>query len=202
MSLLDISKWTPDGVTATATVVIALFTFVLAIATIIQAAFTRAAIRLARDEFISSHRPRVILRDIIWEGHADIHYTLANTGETRATIIESRVMVEFVQRGTAVRPLRAFGHDDLGRVVLAAGELREFTCAIPGELSVAMRFPDTRRIGIEGKEPVFGERYFAGTIVYIDDLSIRRQSTFRRIRDDASRSFVRLADERDQEYAD
>jgi hypothetical protein len=194
--------WTPEAVTAWATVVIGFFTVVLAFATIIQAAFTRAAIRLARDEFISSHRPRVILREVIWEGHADIHYTLVNVGETRATIVESWVMVEFVRQGSAVRPLRSLGHDDLGRIVLAAGEMREFTCVVPGELRVAMMFPDTRRIGIEGREPVLGERYFTGTIVYADDLDIRRQSAFRRIRDDKSHSFVRLKEERDQEYAD
>jgi hypothetical protein len=50
--------------------------------------------------------------------------------------------------------------------------------------------------------PVFGERYFTGTIVYIDDLGIRRQSVFRRIWDDKSHSFVRLANERDLEYSD
>jgi hypothetical protein len=186
----------------TFTGILAFATVGLGIATVGLYAAGEKQFRLAQDEFISSHRPRVILRDVIWEGYADIHYTLVNIGETRATIIESWVLVEFVQQGFAVRPLRSFGHDDLGRIVLSAGEMREFTCAVPGELSVAMKYPDIRRIGIDGKEPVFGERYFTGTIVYIDDTGIRRQSVFRRIRDDKSRSFVRLANERDQEYAD
>ena len=84
----------------------------------------------------------------------------------------------------------------------SAGEVGELICKVPGELSVAMMYPGTRRIGIEGKEPVFGERYFVGTVVYVDDLGIRRQSVFRRIWDDKSGSFVRLINERDQEYAD
>jgi hypothetical protein len=111
-------------------------------------------------------------------------------------------MVEFVSEHSSIRPLRSFGHDDLGRLVLLAGEMKDLTYDIPGELSVPMIIPSIRRIGIDGQPPVFGERYFTGTLVYADDLGIRRQSVFRRRWDDASHSFVRLANERDQEYAD
>jgi hypothetical protein len=203
------SLWIPEDATGFFTLWIAAFTGMLAISTVLLWRSTRNAaiagerqLKIVEAEFVSTHRPRVILRDVIWEGYADIHYTLANVGETQATVVESWVMVEFVERGHAVRPLRSFGHDDLGRLILAAGEMKERICPIPGELSVAMRVPNIRRIGIDGKEPIFGERYFTGTIVYADEIGVRRQTAFRRIWNDQSQSFVRLTNERDQEYAD
>jgi hypothetical protein len=98
--------WHPDNLTAISTFVIAAFTAVLVRVGYCQARLIRKSIDLTRAEYVSTHRPRVILRDVNWEGHSDIHYTLVS------------------------------------------------------------------------------------------------QSVFRRIRDDKSRSFVRLANERDQEYAD
>jgi hypothetical protein len=129
---------------------------------------------------------------------------LVNTGDTDATIVESWIFGEFVPNGTPIRPLRSFGHDDLGRIVLAAGEARDLTRDLPGDIGFAIMFPDSRRIGLEGQPPVFGERYFTGTIVYEDDRRVRRRSVFRRKWDDSSHSFVRLSpeQERDHEYAD
>ncbi|MCX7168451.1 MAG: hypothetical protein NTV11_19570 [Rhodocyclales bacterium] len=63
-----------------------------------QANLLRRSVDLARDEFISTHRPRVVLRDvrIVPPAHerdenAYIKYTLANIGDTAATIVELHV---------------------------------------------------------------------------------------------------------------
>jgi hypothetical protein len=190
------------GVGAIATIFIAIFTFTLKRSTDKLWVAGKDQLKLARAEFISSHRPRIILRDVHLEGR-QVFYMLINTGDTDATIVESWILGEFVPDGVPIRPLRSFGHDDLGRLVLAAGETRDLTYDLPGDIGFAIMFPDSRRIGIEGP-PVFGQRYFAGTIVYADDLGVRRRSVFRRIWVDDRHAFVRLTAEleRDHEYAD
>jgi hypothetical protein len=208
------------GIVAAFTVILAISTIGLWLATIslfrsgenqirssrqiasIQARQTRQQLSLARQEFISSHRPRIILRDVHLEGR-QVFYMLVNTGDTDATIVESWILGEFVPDGTPIRPLRSPGHDDLGKLALAAGETRDLTYDLPGEIGFAITFPETRRIGIEGR-PVFGQRYFTGTIVYADNLGVRRRSVFRRIWDDGRHAFVRLPIdlERDHEYCD
>jgi len=55
---------TTDSATATATVVIAAFTVVLAVVGGVQAWLTRKTINLARDEFISTHRPKIAIHSI------------------------------------------------------------------------------------------------------------------------------------------
>jgi len=52
------------AVTAVATIAIALFTIVLARVTGQQARLTRQSIDLARAEFVSTHRPRIIVRNL------------------------------------------------------------------------------------------------------------------------------------------
>jgi hypothetical protein len=47
-----------------------------------------------------------------------------------------------------------------------------------------------------------GSCYFAGSLVYVDQNRVKRQSAFRRRWHAESMTFVRLQDERDHEYAD
>jgi hypothetical protein len=68
-----------------------------------QFEITQQSIKLARDEFISTHRPRIVLREAIigapLEGQPiTVHYHLANIGETTGRIIRSSVRVEVVSR--------------------------------------------------------------------------------------------------------
>jgi hypothetical protein len=168
-----------------------------------QARDTKTSIDLARAEFVSTHRPKIILRDAHLIGE-EVLYMLVNVGATSATVVESWIMAEFVETGTRLRPLRSFGHDDLGRLNFAGGESKDLTYPLPAEISFAIKFPGTRRIGIEDRPAVFGERYFVGVLVYEDDLRVKRRSIFRRRWDDKSLTFSRLSpeEERDQEYSD
>jgi hypothetical protein len=205
MTFVNFLTWLirADNLTAVSTLVIAVFTIALAFATYFQYRLTRKAIDLARQEFVASHRPRIILKDVHLTAD-EVHYMLVNVGDTDATIVESWILAEFIEHGNRLRPLRSPGHDDLGRLVIAAGESRDLTYLLPGEISFAIKFPDSRKIAIEGKPAVFGERYFVGVIVYEDGLRVRRRSVFRRKWDDASLTFIRLTpeQERDHEYAD
>jgi hypothetical protein len=162
---------------------------------------------LARQEFISANRPRIILRDVYLIA-GTIHYTLVNLGGTRATIIKSWVFAEFVEDGTRWRPLwPAADAEDIAnsaRLTFAGGQSKELQYALPDGISFAIKFPMTRRIGIDDKPAVHGEIYFVGALTYEDDLGMKRRSIFRRRWDDTSLTFVRLTpeQERDHEYAD
>jgi hypothetical protein len=191
------------AVTAFATVLIGIFTWVLAHVTNRQARLTREAIELANKEYISTHRPRIVLRDIHLIGE-DVLYMLVNAGDTPATVIESWIFAEFVEDRTPLKPLRSAGHDDLGRLTFAAGEAKDLTYRLPDEVGFTIKWPEATKIGIEGRPPRLGKSYFVGVLIYADDLGVRRRSIFRRHWDDDSLSFVRLNSdqERDHEYAD
>jgi hypothetical protein len=129
---------------------------------------------------------------------------LVNLGGTAATIVESWIFAEFVEENTRLRPLVPDGHYDLGQITLLGGESKNLRYPLRAGISFAIKWPATRRIGIDGQPPIFGQRYFVGVLTYTDDLKIRRRSIFRRRWDDDSLTFVRLTpdQERDHEYAD
>ena len=182
------------AILATATIILAVATVGLGIGTIFQ-------IRLARAEFIQTHRPQIILRDVWMENNKqEILYILVNIGGTKATVVESWILAEFIPRGRFIRPLRSYGHDDLGRLTFAAGEMKDLTYRVPGEISAYIMFPDAMRIGAENEPPMIGHFYFTGTILYSDDAGNKRRSVFRRRWDSLSEGFDRA--DPDLEYAD
>ncbi len=89
--------------TAIATVLIAAFTLTLYEATNKQGRLTQKAIELARDEFVATHRPRVVLQKIVeWDfGEikrlASVDVVIANAGETAATVLDWSAIV-YIQR--------------------------------------------------------------------------------------------------------
>lgn len=188
----------PDNLTAVSTVVIAAFTVVLAWVGYCQARLIRRSIDLAAKEFIASHRPRIILRNVDLQD-GNVLYMLVNVGDTKATVVESWIMMESVPDASVLRPLRSFGHDDLGRLVFEAGEMKDLTYADPG--FTGMTAADMIRVGIE-QGLIDGHRFFTGTIIYEDDLRVRRRAVFRRRL--KGKGFERLnpEQERDNEYSD
>lgn len=190
----------PDNLTAISTFIIAIFTIVLVVVGYMQARLICKTIDLARQEFVASHRPRIKLRNVIYDSN-QIIYWLVNIGDTRATISESWVFAELMEQGSRFRPILPTGHDDLGKLIIDGGETKELVCALSNGMSFWIRYPNSRRIGIDGP-PIFWDGYFAGAIVYSDDSGIKRQSAFRRRWDDKSLTFVRLENEQDHEYSD
>ena len=202
-AVLDFLDKYNGAVTAVATVFIAAFTIVLALVTGRQARLSRQAIDLARDEFTASHRPYLIVRDVCLDGN-NVAYLLINKGDARATIVESWILLERVADGHTLRPLRSFGHDDLGKISFAIGEVKEMTYPIPHDIAFSMTYGHTRRIATNVSPPFHGSQYFTGTIVYEDASGHRRRSVFRRLWNQSSGgggSFERLA-ALDQEYAE
>ncbi len=192
----------PNNLTAVSTLVIAAFTIVLAWVGYCQARLIRRSIDLARAEFVSTHRPRLILRNV-YQIAESVEYLLVNIGDTKATIVESVVIVELMERGNRFAPLRTMDRNDIGRIEIAAGEPKELSCPIPPEASFWIKWPDARRIGVEGP-PIVQDLYFVGAIIYADDLGVKRRTVFRRQWSDSSLTFLRLHpdDQRDHEYSD
>lgn len=192
------------AITAVATVIIGLFTIALAIVGRSQAVLTRDAINLARAEFTASHRPRIIMRDVnlLQEGgDMSIIYMLINSGGNEATVIESWLTTELIQKGTSIRNLRSAGHNDLGPIKIAAGEVADLIHIISDERARAyIRFgPGSLRL--EAVAGIIWNLYFTGAIVYQDSAGNRRRSVFRRQWDPEREGFYRT-DDPDHEYAD
>ncbi len=188
------------AVTAFATFWIGIFTVVLALVSRKQAQLTRQSIELARQEFISTNRPCIILRDVHLIAET-IHYTLVNLGGTPGTIITTWVFTEFVEEQNRFRPLWPTADDgDVRRLRFVGGESKDLQYALPDEMSFIIKWPK----GIENRLANPGSVYFAGALVYEDDLGMKRRSRFRRRWDPKSLTFVRLSpeEERDHEYAD
>jgi hypothetical protein len=169
---------------------IAIFTAISAVFIGYQSMLTRKQVKLIREEFIVSHRPRIIMRDVCIDGN-DILYILVNTGETNATVIESWILVELVPPNQYIGPLRSYRHDDLGRITFAPGEMKDLSYSIP----------DAMKGCIEKGALLIGGLYFAGAILYSDANGSKRRSVFRRRWDYQRRGFYGM-DDPEQEYAD
>jgi hypothetical protein len=82
--------------TALATIAIAAFTLTLWRATTEQGRLTRDTLRFARDEFIATHRPRIVIRHVQFAGGNSyrvgkklcISFRFWNAGDTEAKIVE------------------------------------------------------------------------------------------------------------------
>jgi hypothetical protein len=105
--LITVMDWIrdPDNLTAVSTFVIAIFTIVLAVIGYVQARLIRKSIDLARAEFISSHRPRLILREVQRllptgaQRNIELRYVVANIGSSEAEIVESHIELQDIRDG-------------------------------------------------------------------------------------------------------
>jgi hypothetical protein len=185
---------------------VALVTLLLVIVTWRMAASINDQVRLARDEFIATHRPRVTLRrayapvDDPLEGPIKVNYTLANVGETRAIIQKVALRVEF--RPQSGYPLHALpiaeeefdvSSPETGAVI-EAGESREFLFTVTGQV---WDLPRKRKFLIPNQG-----LFFIGLVLYADDAprkTQRRTAWYRKYSID-SQSFGRLVWDADNEY--
>lgn len=121
----------PNNLTAISTVVIAIFTVVLAIVGGRQAQLTRQAIELARDEFNATHRPHIIVLslDTVYDGEepddrgsvmvrAGALLRFVNAGKGTATTTEIGVTIS----RDSPRPDTIFGILETKGVELTSGE--------------------------------------------------------------------------------
>jgi hypothetical protein len=181
----DSKKSAPDNlsfevisavITAIATAVMAFFTFTLARSTKKLWETTNKSVDLAREEFIATHRPKIIVRsfqitnrDMPIGKPIGFIFIAQNIGETAAKIIEVRSGT-FIQSAKTIIPTDlSFAFYEEFNVTLASGE-REL-------------FPGNGGSSPEGEESMSvyagnSALYCMGTIVYVDSIGTRRETGF------------------------
>lgn len=185
------------AITALATIAIAVFTLTLYRATTAQGRLTRESIDLARKEFISTHRPRIALRNVYAVQSQDfpitVTFSLVNSGETDAWIIQSAIVVEFPHRPDLMLIPESKNRMDIALFgPLKAGELRTFVhidkylqwnSAEISQHAISVDDATHRRFMQKGL-------FFVGQIAYRDDLGTIRYLVFRhRYESDRSRFY-------------
>jgi hypothetical protein len=195
-------EWKPEAVTAAATIVLAILTLVLAVSTVFLWLATRGTLKLARAEFNASHRPKLIVRELMLlrgaglEPTADVRYVIANIGDGPAEIVESYLICQLVSDGT-LSPLQPIeGANPIGRETINPGAhiFREETSNF-SHRSIAINYMKSQH------GQIHDHFFFRGFIIYQDRMGIRRRTAFSRAYDPEARRF-RLSDDPDYEYAD
>jgi hypothetical protein len=199
----DVIAWLlaikPEVWTALATVVIASFTVVLALVIRRQARLTREALKLARDEFISTHRPKIIVRTFEYcsdgGGRIGAAIRYVNAGDSVATITEIGVSIFLSVEGP--RP----GGDQVmtaERVIskrLLGGEEAVYVAAS----GVTHNEVAVQQVRNHRQYP-FTSAYCIGYIAYADELGVGRKTGFCRQYEPANRSWART-EHSDYDYA-
>lgn len=170
----------PENLTAVATLVIAIFTIVLAVVGFVQAELTRRTIALARSEFLATHRPRIRVRWVSGPTGDDrtvIKVYITNVGESLATIVEYYLDAAFLDSdGCFCYPYATIPIADPAeagkKIILAPGESRTLELFRTGENPEHMWARCTEK----------GDTFFVveGTITYIDESGIGRSTGFAR----------------------
>ncbi|MGI4797505.1 MAG: hypothetical protein ACRYG8_26350 [Janthinobacterium lividum] len=167
-------------VSAAATAAICVLTAGLLWTTKQQARLTRDAVNLARAEFTAAHPPKLVLLDTVMEAEWVVAYTLANVGGSPATIQESWLQAEYLNPYLPTRSSRSAGHDDLGRLVFAAGEIKDLTYPLDREISRYLDFPDGGRLNPDTVHCHPNNLHFSGAIRFADNEGVLRRTVFRR----------------------
>lgn len=170
----------PVNLTAISTVVIAAFTIVLAVVGHVQARLIRKSIDLARQGFIATHRPRIIVRFV--QGPVDdgkepefVWVTIANVGDAPATITAVGYgLARRKGRNNWLRPGLAAGLQDISPTVLDSGGRLRFKVSaqdLANEAAIAASALDD------------GELCAVGQIRYQDGNGRRLEMAFLRVHD-------------------
>ena len=170
----------PVNLTAISTVVIAAFTIVLAVVGYVQARLIRKSIDLARQEFIATHRPRIIVRFV--QGPVDngkepefVWVTIANVGEAPATITAIGYgLARRKGRNNWLPPGLAAGLQDISPTVLDSGGRLRFKVSAQGV---------TNEAAIAASAWDDGELCAVGQIRYQDGNGRRLEMAFLRVHD-------------------
>lgn len=175
------------AIAALASLVIAAFTGTLWIATIQQGKLTFDSLELARKEFISTHRPRLIVRFIQGptydaNDHESVSVTIVNVGGSPATIEAfGGDLARRDSKGEWVPPGLNATPKNIHPVTLISGQRRTFTVTA-----------NTPYKGAETVADALDEHELCavGAVNYRDGNRVSRETGFFRIYDKNSKRFV------------
>lgn len=175
------------AITAVASLIIAAFTGTLWGATIRQGRLTFDSLELARTQFISTHRPRVIVRFIqgpVYDanGHECVSVTIVNVGGTLATIEAfGGDLVRRDSNGEWVPPGLNATPKNIHPVTLISGKRHTFTVTANAPHTDAEIAADA----VDGRELCA-----VGAVNYRDGNKVSRETGFFRVYDEASKRFI------------
>jgi len=164
-------------------------------------------LRLARAEFISTHRPKIVVRNVHipreykkgWPigSHVGVAYDLVNVGDTPATIVGTIMEIRLLNNAgllTNIRPARK-GDSAMPGLV-------NFRMEVGANLTQWFGNPEALYDGNHFLTyPAADGLFFQGHILYEDDNGILRRTSFCR-RFDGQRGFWRKAEYYDYEQED
>jgi hypothetical protein len=164
----------PVNLTAISTLAISAFTIILAAVGYVQARLIRKSIALAREEFISTHRPKIII-------HAIDAKRLANStnpgaseldglGAVLLCINKGRSAALNIEIRGATLASQTIPDAKIQRPIIKTVESLESGIKIWTEIDTERSFQEV----VAFKQPV----YFVGTIVYFDKNKNRRETGF------------------------
>lgn len=212
------------GALTVATVILAFFTYRLWSATVKMSkdakdtadrqaseminslALTKESLDLARKEFISTHRPKLIVRGITMKPHSHpslpiepgkpmiVEAVIINIGDSPAEIFNSNATILVGGRTFGARTPFGPAHDNFNGVKLAPGGA--YTIVVTAD---KVHFENAGQYApVRNGEKVI---YFFGYMMYRDDLGNERRTTFCRRYDPNAERFI-LVDNSDYEHAD
>lgn len=171
----------------------------------------KESVTLAREEFIATHRPQIIVRRIsigIVKGvglsdFPKIEFILANTGQTRATIVELSTTLWIPKPDETLPAMPPYGESQQVEIMLDSGmsiPLDHFLQTQVEEFSFLLGFS-----GGKGEIPPYdtvpGRMYFFGYVMYKDGLNRPRRTAFCRAFDSTTGGFSAI-EHPDYEYQD
>jgi hypothetical protein len=174
----------------------------------VQNDIARAQQGLANAQYFSTHRPRVVIKNVFFADGSDrlvLSIDIANTGGTKATIVGSWFCLASVIGEQGFRRQDVGGLRGIDGMLFGESQIQNIMRQTPEKVAEYIS-----RAGFEGLFPddpsdPRGKLYFFGAIRYVDErgeeLGITRLSVFRRRWDGLSASFKRTGN-RDHEYAD
>jgi len=164
------------ALTAIATIFIAAFTIVLAWVSIRQARLIDAQVRLARNEFIATHRPKIIVRSFQMlnpearVGDAPRFTFIAhNIGDSPGRIIEVRSATLVIGVMDTIPNDLAYPFHEPFNVTPVGGQKELFPA------NGASPFVDNEAMEVFGGTKVL---LCLGTVIYLDDANNRRETGF------------------------
>lgn len=179
-------------------------TFLLGAIAIWQGYLIHQQIKLARREFISSHRPRLAIKDLNFKPHINssspfapgkatqIEYAIVNLGDTSGEIINGGATT--LVTSSNIFPARTPISDqtkDFKDMKLACGQACKF--------DVTSRIVPNNAQEIEELNTGAKRIYYYGAFEYVDDLGFNRRTGFCRLYNPVS-GFFEKVDAPDYEY--
>ncbi len=133
-------------------------------------------IKLAREEFVATHRPRLMLRrfylndPVLAEGQAlRIIFMIQNVGDSVGRVVEIRSATLVLGPGEPLRPNMGFGFAESFNVSLTSGQSEIFP--VSGSTPLGN---DERMWVPQGKKTLF----CLGAVIYLDEMDNRREIGF------------------------